>query len=46
MQLKATRLTTNLHAINKNGAQTNFCKIDDMAFRGGAHIHQRFRKLI
>ena len=40
MQLKKTRLRTNLYTINKNGLQTNTSKIDGIAFHGGAHIQQ------
>ena len=31
--------------IYKNGLQTNTSKIDDIAFRGGAHTQQGSRKL-
>ena len=44
MQLKTTRLLTNLYTINKNDLQTNTNKIDGIAFRGGAH-QARFQKV-
>ena len=46
MQLKTTRLTTNLYKINENGLQTNTSKIDGIAFRCGAHTQEGSRKLI
>ena len=36
MQLKTTRLRTNLHTINKNGRWTTLSKTDCITFRGGA----------
>ena len=46
MQVKTTRLTTNLYTINKNGLQTNTSKIDGIVFRDGVHTQQGSRKLI
>ena len=41
MQLKTTRLRTNLYTINKNGLQTTLSKIDGITFRGGAFTQAR-----
>ena len=46
IQLKTTRLRTNLYTINKSGPQPKKSKIYGIAFRGGAHTQQGFRKLI
>ena len=46
MQLKATQLRKNLHAINKNGLQKDASKIEDIIFRGTAHTQQDFRQRI
>ena len=46
VQLKPKSLIVNFYAINKHDLQPNMSKIDDITYRGGAHVQQSFRKLI
>ena len=43
MQLKRTRLRTNLFVMNENGLQINAIKIDGITFREGAPTQQGFK---